>query len=353
MEPTPTPDGVAPEEEHAFLRYAAPKRGRRVVRDLAFQLMNQLFGENFTRTKWLKIKPSRVRCFERSRDGSDNKEWWSNPFTLSDLENHLDAGQFDPKAFNVFDPSSDWLDDGIDFAHDVHVCDPNGDVLKVQLPLNLGPTFPLLPALDREGWMVSSFQRLSHARIFRLHQDIVKGSAGFLDLRWLEDLRALICECVSLIDMLLHQLYLKAEFDPLTGWKFDRAKLGERQGRRLHDKLAWVGAITGRPLDDARDELAALDLLRTVRNHVQHFDPPSFACTLEGDAVRWLNATSPIARLAWKIRTRIGAPLTKELIALVLLPEVTFAPKYPSFPRAPIQETGGYATTCWPKREPA
>jgi hypothetical protein len=61
-----------------------------------------------------------------------------------------------------------------------------------------------------------------------------------LTTEWFLDLRTLVSDTVSLVEITLNQLYLKAEYDPLPGWKFDREKLGNRHGRRFKDKLAWV-----------------------------------------------------------------------------------------------------------------
>lgn len=336
---------------HQFLRYVPTSANSRAVRDVALALMNFYFRKDWSRTKWTKVKSAKMGCLEGSDDPgsqSPRKEWDSIPFVLADLERHLERGSFDHKAFQLFAPKSRWLDEGIDMCTDAHVADEFGNVAKVQLPLqSLGPRFPLVPELDREGWAVSSFQRLSHLRILRLHRTIVTESHNFMSIEWLEDVRSYVCECISLIDMILHQLYLKAEHAPEPGWKFDPIQLGVRHGRRVADKLRWVRQITGRSLEDARDELREFHPLRSVRNHVQHFDPPSFACSLEGDATRWLNACTRVARLAWKIRERVGAPLTEELVSLLLLPAVEFVPQDPLLARAPLTDDAGYASSCW------
>lgn len=340
------------ESQHRFLRYQKRPPGRRIVREVAVELMNHFFSKNLSRSKWTKTARATVNCFEDATDGAGaptKKFWNSNPFSVGDLERHLDGGAFDHPVFKLFAPRSLWLDDGTDFATNGHVSDAAGDVLKFRFPLiGFGATFPVVPELDREGWVVSSFQRLSHTRILRLHRALVETSHQFSDIAWLDDLRAYICECISLIDMVLHQLYLKAEHAPEGGWRFDRDKLGVRHGRRIADKLAWVGLITGKLLDDAQDELKTFHRLRKVRNHVRHFDPPSFACSLEGDVVSWLNGCAHVARLAWKIRRRVGAPLTEELIALLLLPTVEFMPLHLGLPRAPVDASSACATTCWP-----
>ena len=93
-------------------------------------------------------------------------------------------------------------------------------------------------------------------------------------LSWFHGLRMLLNECVTIVDITLHQLYFKAEYGPRpAGWAFDPDKLVQRQGRRLTDKLNWLAKITGKPLDDARDEVASFVTLKDIRNHFSHFDP--------------------------------------------------------------------------------
>jgi len=153
-------------------------------------------------------------------------------------------------------------------------------------------------------------------------------------------------DCVSLIDVTLHQTYVKAQFDLPSEWIFDPAKLGTRHGRRMSDKLRWIGLIAGRPLDDAFAEVGALNLIRKLRNHVQHFDPPCFAFTME-EVATWLNQAPKIGCLAWKIRDRLKSPLNTTLVELVVAPEVAFVPK-DARPRGHHGCDVGHVSTCWP-----
>ncbi|OIP36501.1 MAG: hypothetical protein AUK47_15030 [Deltaproteobacteria bacterium CG2_30_63_29] len=162
-------------------------------------------------------------------------------------------------------------------------------------------------------------------RIRELREALVNNSDEFSSDAWFQNLRSLAGECVSLIDVTLHQLYFKAQHDPLPGWAFDDTKLGERHNRRIADKLKWGFLISGNPLN-AKEEIAAFDSIRELRNHLQHFDPPCFCFTLERDAVKWLNDALLVGRLAWKIRQQVGAPLSMPLIRLLLAPEAAFQP---------------------------
>ena len=59
-----------------------------------------------------------------------------------------------------------------------------------------------------------------------------------MDCRGFTHLRMLLNECVSIVDITLHQLYFKAEYGPKpAGWTFDPDRLGRRHGVRLKDKL--------------------------------------------------------------------------------------------------------------------
>jgi hypothetical protein len=216
----------------------------------------------------------------------------------------------------------------------------------IQKTLPLGPAFPLRPCLDREGRIFASLHDLLLNRLQVLRSRLVEASANFQQDDWFHDLRGYIADCVSLVDVTLHQLYFKAQYDPLPGWKFDAAVLGDRYGRRLFDKLRWVGQITGRPLDDAGRERATLATTKALRNHMSHFDPPCLCFTLE-DAAQWLNNVHDIATLIWKIRTRAGSPLNSRLTALLLAPKVAFVPLDPSLQRAPQSEGVGYASSAF------
>jgi hypothetical protein len=129
---------------------------------------------------------------------------------------------------------------------------------------NLGPQFPLVPTLDREGVAYTSFQTTVVKRIAALRAQLVADSDAPECEEWFQLFRNLVSESVALIENTLHQVYFKAEYDRLPGWRFDRAALGERHGRRVIDKLHWIFQITGKELD-AREEMKAFNQIRTLR----------------------------------------------------------------------------------------
>jgi hypothetical protein len=156
----------------------------------------------------------------------------------------------------------------------------------------------------------------------------------------------MISNCISLVDITLNQFYIKAEYDPLPGWQFDKKLVGERVNRRLTDKLHWIKQIAGVSPDDIGDELQALNVLKALRNHTQHFDPPCFGFTLE-EAVIWLNLIPMIGSLLFKIRNLIGTDFNGQIVEMMLLPKVEFHGSVLfDRKRLPHDQTG-YVTTRW------
>lgn len=335
-----TPSSAA----HAFLRREPPV-DRPVVREIALGIINTWNSTKLTR-KELRDVRIQLPWFESGRDEHGNErrtDRLSKVFSLHDLEQSLRLhGEYRYKDFEMPDPGCPWLDDQVIVANELQVSDNDGSgrCLAFAVPTKLGPKFPIEPTLNREGWAVSSFQRAVAIRIRRLWTSLVDHSDRFFSSDWLQDLRGCVSECVSLIDITLHQLYWKARYDPLPTWRFDSGKLGAPHARRMSDKLRWVTQISGNFLH-ADAEKRGFTRLRVLRNHLQHFDPPCFACHLD-EAAGWLNNVRDTARFAMKIRQAIGSPLSAELIALLLLPDVEFAPLASGRPRLVPNEPAGY-----------
>jgi hypothetical protein len=268
----------------------------------------------------------------------------SQPFHVDDLIRDLTRDRaFDHKKYDLPDPMCRWLDSS--FSPDFHATASDGRqlALTVRVTTNLGPRFPMSPTLDREGIAYTSFQGMLIRRLSQTIDKIIEGSALQDMDSWLHDLRTLASETVSLVDNTLHQLYFKAKYDPLPGWVFDSAALGERHGRRVVDKLKWVYQITRRELH-AKHEVAAFVRVKTLRNHLHHFDPPSFACSVE-EVADWIRDVISVARLMWRVRALAGAMPSRELIALLLHPEADFAPKHPDLRRVGPPRFVNYGST--------
>lgn len=336
-------------EDHKFLAYkaAAPTR---IATELAEQLANYYAKAEYSRTQW-KRQPTRTCRWERiskspTGDGSlVATEHESKPFNMEMIRKHLlDARAFRQEDFALPSPESEWLDHMIDMSIPFHITDNAGDTVKMRVLTQLGPAFPLAPILDREGAAYTSFQTILVQTMIDTRNWLVEHSQEFHTLTWLEKLRILVGESVSLVENTLHQFFYKAKYAPLPGWSFDEQALPPRVGQRIMDKLKWVRAITGRSFED-RDGTAALRRVKTIRNHLQHFDPPVFAYTLE-DVVGWLNDVSRIAQLVWRIRRALDALPSNTLITMLLCPEVEFRPARPEARRSRQAADCGYASSC-------
>lgn len=334
---------------HQFLALEPRPPGNRVLRDVALALANYYCGESFSRSKWLKQKPRIVKWSEDVADanGVVSPRWHnSRQFDLRAIESHLEGGSFESASFDLFAPKCLWLDPEVSMGPDFHLVGSDGNAVTFQTPTPLGAAFPLIPRLDREGMTFSSFQLRIQNRIVRLWNKIIKTSGAFATEEWFDDLRSLVGECVSLIDVTLHQLYFKAKYSALSGWTFDPPRLGERHGRRLMDKLGWVFQITGKPLHLTPDERGSLQRIKDLRNHLNHFDPPCFCYTME-DVALWMNDVRAIAKISWKIRLALGSALSAPLIAMLLFRTVVFVPRNPGT-RIPQPNNVGYGSTSWP-----
>jgi hypothetical protein len=246
--------------------------------------------------------------------------------------------------------SSDLLDSPVTLHRDYHMLPGHTEAMAFHLETPYGASFPIRPALDREGFAFASFQGAIQSNLLYLRRHLVETSDSAVnstDTKWLNTVRALINECISLIEITLHQLYYAAEYQVRPGWRFDPDRLGSRYNRRFNDKLKWVGEITGRHLDNAQKEIAAVNELREVRNHLNLFDPPCVAMSIE-DVAHWANLVPKTAGLAWKLRSKLGEQITPELIQLLLVPKVVFVPRDPNRPRDTQTDAFGYRSSCQP-----
>jgi hypothetical protein len=329
---------------HQYLRVAGTLSRGRALRDIAVALMNYYCRVEYSRTKWIK-HPEVVVGWQLKPESPHSK---SISFGLRAIERHLESGTFAEATFGLRPLGLEWLDWSVSVAPDFHAVDKEGKSLSIRAPLSFGDNFPIVPHIDREGAFAVSFQLSLQTRINKLRRQLVDTSSTFSSPEWFEDLRALFNECVSLIDNTLHQLYFKAQYDPLPGWHFDGKRLGKRHGLRLADKLAWVYQITGRHLLISASDRDAFLELKDLRNHLNHFDPPCFCFTLE-DVTKWLNGVTSVARLNWAIRSAASCPLSVPLIEMLLAPSIEFVPKNGVLVRAPQPPNMGYASVKWPR----
>lgn len=323
-----------------------------IVPRVTVELLNFYSGKDLSRKKWVKEKAFIVNY--RPNTGDDGQKS-SNPISYGIISKYIyENGCFSPETFNLFPYECFWLDSTIDIQIDFHKFDPGKTkALAIVLPQNqmYGSNYPINLKIDREGHLYSSMQKALVQRIINLRRKLVNQSNDALLSDWIFDLRSLIGDTVSLVDITLHQFYNKARYDPLPGWNFDEGKVGKKFGRRFIDKLRWIGQITGNPLDNASDELSSFHNLREIRNHMMHFDPPSLAVPLE-EAVIWLNQIVDVAFLLKKIRDKMDASGSTAILNFMLQKEVVFAPRPPFTTRLPLNSReSGYLCSCWPSAE--
>lgn len=332
---------------HNFYEYEPNKPGRVIVREMAQRICNAYLNSNHSISKLKKIKRVTVNCL----DPSSGRTWVSNEISYDLIHDYLQGNdKFNHSDFNLFELKCNWLDSAVEMSLPQHVVGSDLKAVAFRLPLPFGKNFPLIPALDREGVLYNSFQNSLAKRIIALHHRLIENSNEFQTYDWLYDLINLISNCVSLVDITMNQFYIKAEFDPMPNWNFDKSIVGDRTNRRIKDKLHWVKQITGFPLDNIAAEMTSLIILKNVRNHSQHFDPPCFGFSLE-DAAKWLNMVGDIGSLLSKIRDKIRSQINEQIIEMILLPKVLFRGQV-TFNRDRIpQSDSGYITTCWKNHE--
>lgn len=332
---------------HRFIRYADEKLPRSEASSIVAYLLNQWTGTRLSPSQHRRTDPKLVT----SADGSTVR------VSFDDLVDHVRATRsFKASEFGLPSPESDWLDYSVEIAKpDAPIATEDYSAFaKFALALPFGERFPLHPTIDREGAAYATFQLPIQQNICALHRRLVDASHHATRLGqgdWRNDLRMLVNESISLIDITLHQLYFMAQYRGREkGWNFDSNDLGPRHGQRLKEKLGWINKITRRPLDNAGVELEAFHRLRVVRNHFNHFDPPCVAYTVE-DIVAWLNDIPAIGRLAWKIREKADTQLSAHLIEIIALPRAEFVPRRADVPRVPQPNDVGYASVVWPEKQ--
>lgn len=237
------------------------------------------------------------------------------------------------------------------YSHNIPPITDHTGAFQVRCVGSLGEEFPLVPTLDREGMIFTSVEGVLYGSVLELRARLVEQSAGMIleGPTWFNALRMLINDVVAAVDITLNHMYLLAKHSPKSGWRFVPARLGERHGRRMEDKLRWVEAITTRQLN-AVEPRAAFNELRELRNHLNHFDPPCLAYSVE-DAARWLNLVPRVGELLWEIRKCMEEPLARDLVRWLLQRPVTVQPRDPSRPRPTQLATAGYASTRWSNSE--
>lgn len=260
-------------------------------------------------------------------------------------------GKVDADKFRLPLVYSDWLDRGIDITTNFHFTDGSGEAVSIKdgtLQDIYGEKFPVHPSIDRESICFSSINKRLTQRIVVLRKRLVENSDKCMMIDWSFELRNLINDSISLLDITLNQFYIKAEYNPEAHWNFKKEVVGERHNRRMKDKIKWVQMITGNPLN-YEAERESFNRLKRVRNHLNHFDPPFFVLAFE-EACELLNDVVVVANILVKLRIACITPISLELAELMSQKMVIFTPKHGSIKRTKLDKTKqGYNSSIWPK----
>ncbi len=338
------------ENQHKFITQTLkPKQG--MIPEAGLNLTNYYLNDNkgIGLENWKKEKRDfTVNWFDKAQKPQESQK-----INYRIICDHIrDTGSFSTQFFNLPTIECFWMDHSLDMKIDFHHSDHLGETLGIASGIpqqQYGEKYPIKPLLKREGNLYTSFQPQLMARVMRERGTLIENSDKALEDEWVFQLRTLISDTISLLDITLNQVYIKAEYDPLPGWKFDKNKIGERHGRRLNDKLKWVFQITGTPIN-IESEKASLESLKELRNHLMHFDPPSLVVTIEEAAI-WLNQLIDIAMILVKIRKALKVEVSTSLINLILQKEVQFIPKHTQTKRQPLNNLSqeDYSSTRWPQ----
>jgi len=300
-----------------------------------------------TARKWKKDAKSYIVSWT-DQNGKIQK---SEPINYKIISSFIrEHGFFSERAFNLGPMQCFWLDFTLNTTINFHRFDNTGSSglsISDGVPQQqYGENYPINPVLNREGHSFTTMQPQLINRVVLLRRKLIENSFEALTTDWFFDLRSLINDTVSLVEITLNQIYTKGEYDSLSHWEFDIKKMGVKHGRRFHDKLKWIHQLSGKNID-AENYLPHFDKLRELRNHLMHFDPPSLIITIE-EASIWMNYIIDTGYLLIKIRKAIGVSISTELVNFILQKEVVFSPEEAFKKRLPIDDdTTGYKSSIW------
>ena len=316
---------------------------------VAFKIIEYYFKSQQTRKKWKRDK----KLYHINWSDGNKKKQQSVPLNYLDVAEYIrEYGYFDFRAFNLPPMECFWLDRSLDVSINFHKFDhtgPNGlSIFDGFTQQQFGESYPVKPKLNREGRSFTTLQPQLLNRIRKLRDRLVDNSNNAIDDDWFFDLRSLISDTLSLVEITLTQFYIKAEYDPLPTWNFNKEVVGDKHGRRFEDKLGWIFKITGNHLN-AEPYMPSFTKLRELRNHFMHFDPPSLVVTIE-EATIWINYVIDVGYLLIKMREAMGVEVSISLLNFILQKEAIFNPEQHFRKRLPIG-TGNadYESSTWPK----
>lgn len=316
--------------KHTFLDFDKAVSAER-INVIALLICQHFYGEKYNSIKKLKCDLSLLKInWSKIISDKESVAVSSKPINFRVIQRHLSKHMaFKHYELDLPEIISFWMDRSINAAMNFSYADATDELTLKDglLKQQYGNSFPIDPQLNQEGLLITSFLQLVTKRIIYSRNYLVRESQNFFTSEWLFTLKDFLNHSISLVDISLNQLYLKAQYDKKESWKFNAGDLGPRHGVRLMNKLEWVYKITGNQLN-IENERKALEKLKEVRNHLNHFDPPAFVVTVS-EVCEWLNDIFQIADIVIKIRRCAGEPMNKELIELYLQPDTHFIPMKP------------------------
>lgn len=298
--------------EEKILTFSKALPDKSEIRQVIAYILNLYCGQKLTFNSRKKLKKTMLKL-----SNGKNIELKLDKI----VEKIISERKFNPKEFSLPPLESAWLD-GIDSYGTTAI----NSEWNVTLPY--GENFPIKPHVKGTGLIYTTFQRFLQKDIIHKYKWLIENSDKCFNINgeWLNEFRLIINDCVSVIDITLHQLYYFAEYKGKNSWKFNAQELSKQHGMRIEDKFKWINKITGQSLDDVITEKESFKKIKELRNHFNHFDPPCFAYSIN-DLVYWLNLIPDIGRLLWKIREKINEPITEEIISIITLSKVEILDK--------------------------
>lgn len=308
--------------------------------DLGSEILNIWNKEELSRSRWFKRGVIDITWEEPAKGKRSIRT------SLKQLAKDLiQKRKYDDSVYPPLPPT--WLDSSSGIA--LPFCAPqNGSNkhLGFKMGAGFGPEGLHAPTLDREGIAYSSFQNNVERMLLIARDEVIRLSGMMFDVesgRWLFALMNYLNLLVTSVDITLMHLYYRGKYHASDhGWDFDENKIGSSVVPRMKDKFKWVYQITGHALDNAEEEMKRFCEIKFIRNHINHFDPPVFAITIE-DVANWLNYIYPIGNLLRKIRKRIDSRVSRNILEMLLSKPVKFQPRDPGKPRFK-QDGTGYAS---------
>jgi len=306
------------------------------------KILNSMSEEKKTTTKWKNCKSIN---FQWEYNGGIKRRTIKYYTIVESLKRNR---KYDFTELNLPKLPVSWIDKTIEYCMPFYApCNQDETSLTTELGTNFGNKYPIKPNIDREGLISGGLINLVERNLLIYRNELIQNSRYIFNLSdgiWFGKLLCYLNLLVSSFDVTMISFYNKAKYDEIARkqlkWNFDESVIGSTITTRINDKLRWVHQITGNLLPDISKELDTFNSIRVVRNHLNHFDPPVFACTIEDNA-KWINCIYDIAILLAKIRESINANISEPLIEILLQKPVAFEPFDPGKIRH-AQTNSGY-----------